>query len=352
MSAGHGERRFVDAFPMLDGRRLVFHGHQPSIGVVASSTSSAAHFRLNVGGCSVRFDTQGPMWGDALADLAFDWRDEEGGPAAGQIRCGFDLGPPPPGPPEIDDGDVRVWTTVGAPQILLGGIGLRMPDADTVIIGGDPEVASTALGRAIPLALAWVLAGADSWVVHSGAFLAGADGAAVLAVGPTGSGKSTTAAAALRAGWPVLGDDLVAVRWNRGDAEVRGIPRPLCVPAELDDWSESGRPLVGDARGRWAITPQLASGWFPLRVVIVLAHGSTPDTRLEKLGAIDALRALWSAHFPAAIPSRLERWFPRAARLARLPAWRMHLGTDAQSRLTTTAEALGSVIASEMPTPP
>jgi len=222
-----------------------------------------------------------------------------------------------------------------------------MADSETVIVDGHATSARLALDTALPASLGWILAGAGRWVVHAAALVPGSDVGAVLALGDTGAGKSTTAAAALHAGWPVLADDLVVLRCGENGAEARGIPKSLWIPEELGTVRSGGIAAAVDAiRGRREIKTALARGWFPIRAVIVLAHGDAPDTTVERIDAIEAMRSLWSAHIPASIPSRLERWFPVAGRLARLPAWRMSLGAKAASRLSTTAQALATLTAS------
>jgi hypothetical protein len=115
----------------------------------------------------------------------------------------------------------------------------------------------------------------------------------------------------------------------------------------------ASRPIEDDVRGRSAVEAPLAAGWFPIGALVIVAHGAGAETCVEQITADVALRALWAAHFPAAVPSRLKQWFPKAASLARLPAWRVHLGTDAERRSVTTAACLDIVIANApMPTPP
>ncbi|MGH9029446.1 MAG: hypothetical protein ACRDV4_07510 [Acidimicrobiales bacterium] len=316
---------------------------------MGESRAGDARRVLNVGGCTVLVEARGRRWAEAVAGLERDWRGQCEGPFAGRILCGSDPGPPPSRRPEFTDGPIQVWSVGDSPHIELENARLAMSEDGSVVIDGDPKQAEAALDRALPLALGWVLGRAESWVVHASAFVtdraAVADGpGAVLVFGDTGAGKSTTAASALNAGWPVLSDDLVAVRW-RERPEATGIPRTVWVPAELGTLRGAGRTIGTDGRRRRAVRPELAKGWFSVRAVVLVGHGTDPQTRVERIGSVEALRALWSAHFPALIPSRLARWFPLAARLARLPAWRLNLGTDYSARLATTADALSVVTA-------
>jgi hypothetical protein len=190
------------------------------------------------------------------------------------------------------------------------------------------------------MTLTWLLGPVGLWVVHAAAVV-GPDGLAVIAVGPGGTGKSTVAASALVAGWPVLADDLVVVRLRPGVSdvlEVCGVPRPLAVPTEF---SGLGPVIRGDVRCRRRVSADLTGGWWPVGRVAVLAHGSEAATTAEPLGAMDAFRAVRTAHFAADVPARRAGWFPVAGRLARLPARRVALGIHPETRLATTTAALG-----------
>jgi hypothetical protein len=188
------------------------------------------------------------------------------------------------------------------------------------------------------LTLTWLLGAVDRWVIHAAAVVS-PGGEAVVAVGPGGAGKSTVAAAALEAGWPVLADDLVVVRAGPTGLEACGVPRPLAVPSEF---SRLGPAIRDDPRRRRRIDGGLAAGWWPIGHLAVLAHGDVGVTTTEPLGAMEAFLAVRTAHFAADVPSRLGGWFSIAGRLARLPAVRLALGTQSDSRLATTIGALAA----------
>ncbi len=277
-------------------------------------------FELNVAGCTIRVDAHGPAWAGAVADLAAGWRDQPPGPSAGRVVCGA-------------GGDGRT--------LDVGLARVRTLDDHAIAVDGHP--APVALDHALPVALAWVLAAQDRWIVHGAGVVPPEASGALIATGPAGAGKSTTAAAALAAGWPVLADDLLVVRPGPGAPAVTGVPRPLAVPPDVG--AHLGRPLGGDPRGRRAVDAELAGGWHPIAAVLVLGHGDHAATEAVRIRAVDAVRALTTAHFPAAIDGRMRSWFPVAARLARLPAWRLDLGADPADRLAGTAAALRAVAA-------
>jgi hypothetical protein len=257
------------------------------------------------------------------------------GPAVGRIICGGPLPPLPPGRPDITDGDARGWTRRPVPMIVMGAAHVLVGEG-VVTIAAGPGRSTEAFDRALPLTLTWLLGAADRWVIHAAAVV-GPDGAAVVAVGPGGAGKSTVAAAAWAAGWPVLADDLVVVRPGPHGLEVCGVPRPLAVPAEF---SRLGPAIRDDPRRRRRISGALTGGWWPIGRLAVLAHGDAGSTVSEPLGSMEAFLAVRTAHFAADVPSRRAAWFPVAGRLARLPAERLALGTRDEVRLATTIAAL------------
>jgi hypothetical protein len=95
---------------------------------------------------------------------------------------------------------------------------------------------------------------------HASAVLIG--GRAVALLGPSGAGKSTTAAAFATAGFPVLSDDVVAVRI------VAGVPLAYPSYRLLRLWDESERILFGTV----GQLPKLTPTWDKRALPLGLAH--------------------------------------------------------------------------------
>lgn len=321
--------------------------------VISISILSRPEVRLHVGGCTVGFACGGTEWEEPIGDFAARCSAEEPGPYLGTICWGFDPGPLSSGPPDLVAETVRGWTRQAAPRFELATAEIVLSSIDRVVVQARNGSAVRAFRQALPLALGWLLSRADHWAIHGAGVVPGPGDNAVLVLGPTGTGKSTTAAAALQAKWLVLADDCVVVRLGSRCAEVRGIPRPLALPAGLNRPIARGQPIQDDLRGRWAVEVPLATGWHPVGSLVILAHGTEAESHIEPATGIDALRALWASHFPAAVASRLKLWFPRAASLARLPVWRMHLGSDEATRLETISRCFQELTAkAPMSTPP
>jgi hypothetical protein len=301
--------------------------------VISAGIPSVLH--AGIGDACLEITVHDQAWLAAASSLP----PAPGGPVVGRIVCG---GPPdslPTGPPDFEDGDARGWIQRPVPFVVMGVAHVLIGDR-VVTITAEAGRSAEAFDRALPLTLTWLLGAADRWVIHAAAVV-GPDGGAVLAVGPGGAGKSTVAAAALGAGWPVLADDLVVLRRGPEGLQVCGVPRPLAVPAEF---SRLGPAIAGDPRRRRRISGALTGGWWPIGRLAVLAHGDGGRTTTEGLGAMEAFLSVRTAHFAADVPSRMAGWFPIAGQLGRLPALRLALGTRDEARLASTIEALAPLV--------
>jgi hypothetical protein len=269
--------------------------------------------------------------------------------SAGTIILDARIPPRPCDPPDVDGPDVTAWLRRTSPALWLGPIWVGAAER-CVQVGTVAAGAGAAVDRALPFALSWLLGGLDLWVVHGAALVAPgrARRGVILALGAAGAGKSTTAAAALSSGWSVLGDDLAVVRATESAVDTAGIPRPIALPCDI---ARPGltHPIEGDRRGRQRPVDHeglpSARGFWPARAVVVVDHGQEEHTMVERLDPATSLRAVLGAHFAAGVPDRVASWFPVAARLARLPAWRLLLGVDPRQRLASTRRALIQVAA-------
>jgi hypothetical protein len=157
---------------------------------------------------------------------------------------------------------------------------------------------SSRFTTAVDLSVTHLLALRGAAVLHAAAFEI--EGAGVLAVGGSGSGKSTIAAAALRAGGQVVSDDvLVAAR--RADGAVR--VAPLRRDMVLREAGQSILPralrgrlqVVDDGRSlRWRLPSRSVSArfaeWTRPRHILLLSV----DRRLgeSRVGEVDQATAL------------------------------------------------------------
>jgi len=148
---------------------------------------------------------------------------------------------------------------------------------------------------------------------------------AIALVGPAGAGKSTTAAAFALAKFPVLTDDIVAVREGSGNFLVQPAYRRLCL------WPDSVEALYGFSEA----LPPLTTTWekrglelgkeyrfeeraLPLSAIYVLGERTSaePCGTITQLPPRELLISLVGNTYASALPRRTrEREFDALARL-------------------------------------
>ena len=173
--------------------------------------------------------------------------------------------------------------------------------------------------------------------LHASAVAVG--GRAIAIAGHAGSGKSTTAAAFARAGYPVLTDDVAALTLADGRHHVE----PAYARVRL--WPESVARLFGSADALPRITP----GWdkrflgldggryrfqrerLPLAAIYVLEGRAAGAARIERLDPAEALIWLVAHAYSAHLLDKAmrAREFDCLARLAeRVPVARVAASDD------------------------
>ena len=210
--------------------------------------------------------------------------------------------------------------------------------ADQVVVLGDAPDLGAAFRPVFSFAMAHLLAMRDRSVLHA-ATLGVGDGC-VLAFGPTGAGKSTVALCALQCGWPVLGDDLVALAPVGDRFLATALPRPIAAPRELVD---DGRAVLfpGDTRGRLELPPDaITRGTRPVLGLIVVAHADSPNSTVRELRPFAVPPLVLASSLVADNPDSYRSLFPFAVALSRLPTVELAHGTRSATRLEEGAALL------------
>lgn len=266
--------------------------------------------------------------------------------------------PSPSHPPLcVMDAFQQLWQLDGDRYLLRYQSWLDANDAWTVTIardrltiqwspGVDPTDIPTVLQGG---ALACLLLLRDVPTLHAAAIDTG-DGA-ILILGDSGAGKSTTAASLIRQGYRLVADDTAALEERNGEVVVHpGLPRLRILEdsAIALGWNVAELPAVfqheSNAR-KWFIDGGTTSNApLPVRAIYVLrqrAHGAT-ETRITPLRPAKALGELLHHSHAGVVPDRVHSQilFASLRRIAELvPVHEVH-AADALDQLPALAAAL------------
>jgi hypothetical protein len=274
---------------------------------------------LRIGGVPVRLCFAGPALVPAVLPALAHLRADTAGPEpllTVELWDAASTGVIPPPYPVPGDGvpargEVRAYADAGVRALYHSGV--RPRDGGFAEVTIFDERASIAryfvdapdripwYERAAPLrsVLHWGLTGPDRLLVHAGAVGIGDRG--VLLAGPGGSGKSTSAVAALIDGYQYLGDDYVLVDLAGPDP----VAHSIYATAKLAPEATSLLPALSGTYGgrtpggqeKWVIdVAQLRPGGLglQLRIAAIVLPCLRPDapTRLRPASAGAALLAL------------------------------------------------------------
>ena len=261
-------------------------------------------------------------------------------------------GAPLPRPPStrrtLALGGVDAWVE-GDLATLAGALGLRgaielgrgRGELRAPPPGSDAEAGSWELYSAGTLASALLLGRLGRALAHAAA-VAPPGGGAWLLVGDTHSGKTTTCANLLRAGWSYLSDDHLVLGREGGAVRAEGWPRPFHLDEGWERGETLGRRGETDPRGRW---PGAWRRSAPLAGLLFPRIEAERPTALEPIAPADALAALlrqspWLLADAAAAPALLA--LLRDASL--LPARALRLGRDAYADPRRLVETLAPLL--------
>jgi hypothetical protein len=233
----------------------------------------------------------------------------------------------------------RLWRRPHGALIVAGaGVGVLIDGRRAVGWVASPEDGAQFEPLA-SMALCWLLARHDRYLVHAAAVGDGAD--AVLALGHSGAGKSTLSLAALDAGLETLTDDVAVIEPEPDVLLVQGVHQALCAPRELGGALLEGAPPLHDLRARARLdTEVLSTGRRRIVGTAIVGHSDLPDGELTPMPGHAAMPLLLQSFAALDDPGARAAYLAVAARLARLPVWRLGHGTDAGTRRLTSARHL------------
>jgi hypothetical protein len=257
--------------------------------------------------------------------------------------------PSPDAEPDIRQPDLEMWTDGEVLHLASEphGVWARVSPTHAEIVGEAPAH-ERSLRRIFQPVITHILAHRGIFVIHAASMRKGDRG--VLALGETGKGKSTLALAALLSDWRVMGDDLVALWIDDDTLMMRGLPKPMALPNDLP--SPHTAPLEGaetmewDQRGRLHVpTDRLDLDAVKLGTILVVEHGETEHSTIEPTDADLVTSWLMASYTSVGDAPMMRRFFPVAARAARVPRWIVRHGTDPAVRITDAQRILSDLIA-------
>jgi hypothetical protein len=215
---------------------------------------------------------------------------------------------------------------------VRGDLGLvARVDPDEIVVSGDASDLVAAFRRVFSFAVAHAFAWRHRHVLHAATL--SLDEGCLLVLGPTGAGKSTVALCALHCGWPVLGDDLVALDVDGDRILATALPRPIAAPRELVD-NAGAVPIPGDARERLELPPATVTpGTRPVLGVIVTTHAASPASSMLELRSFAVVPIVLASCLVADTAETRQALFPVAVQLSRLPTVELAHGTRSGARI-------------------
>jgi len=171
------------------------------------------------------------------------------------------------------------WFSVqGTPPIVCGNLGWR---------GGVPSI------RLFEDALLIALRALGVYGLHAGAVTQ--DNRALILLGDSGSGKSTTAMALVSAGWSYMGDDHLLVRERNGQIELLGIAPDFRLTDQTRARFENLSTHLSRAPGgKWELDTRAAfpnrhtRNWHGPRYLLFLERVHAEQSRLAPLSLLEA----------------------------------------------------------------
>jgi len=275
-----------------------------------------------------------------------------GAPATIEVTRGGAVALAPAGtPPTLEARHVHGWVDAAAGTLVLAGdagvsgaVDLNRASAELRVSPSEAPATAVemALAGALWISAALLLGRQGRLLLHAGGVIAPQGGAWLLPA-DTHSGKTSTCASLIRAGWDYLSDDQVVITPGAaGEFTISAWPRRFHLDQGFSSGTPSGHRAPVDAAGlgggQWRGTAPLAGLLLP---------------RLEPALPTEAVRA-----HPAEVVGRLVRHAPwlladavtgrplldLMSAVARRGAYHLRLGLDAYGRPDRLLEALRGVV--------
>lgn len=240
-------------------------------------------------------------------------RDSQAGEGAPDVVVRQSSLTPVPERPANTEGERRLDVQPEYCRLSYDDVGTFRIEGDSRILV-DPETASVPETKVFRRLLAGQVLGLlchqrGHLVLHGSAVQV--DDRAVVFLGPTGAGKSTTAAAFYRQGYPLLDDDIVVVRFDDGGPVVApGVPQLKLTPemeARIDIDSAKAED-TSDVTGKTHYRTETANvdpDAVPLAGCYLLRDG--PTASVERVTGRDAILELIANTYTGGLLDETDR---------------------------------------------
>jgi hypothetical protein len=245
--------------------------------------------------------------------------------------------PEPHAAPLAEERGFRLWVVGGDPVASAPSGVVRVSGVHAALhITGELHDDVDGL---VAIALAWMLARHERYLVHGAAIAR--DGVGYLVLGESGAGKSTLAAGALEVGWSVLSDDLAVIALGGDRIQLFGIHRDPAIPMELGGpVVEQGTPLNGPRQRALLDRTVLTAGGVDLTGTIVVTHADDAAGTLAPASARRVVPLLLKSFAPTVDDRLRSQFFAFTERIVALPAWELGHAADVAQRRAHVASAL------------
>lgn len=318
-------------------------GSQTDSRALARNSAATSSGRgLMLADLPVRLTVNDPALAAEVAEL-FGPMTEHPGPYVAEIVVDAEAPAKPERTPDEVYEVISLWRD-GDELIVDSGGPLRAhATASKAVIGGamgDGPLGVAMLRRIVHHVIAHVLSLNGRLVAHGAAV--SRHGKAVLLLGASGSGKSTSAYLASLAGWSLLSDDLVVVRRSEHGLKAVGVHRALAVPPDVTEADAAGIEL--DFRGRRRPDVRLDPGTYDIAAVAMVGHG-VGKGRLERISGLEVARTFLGSTPAAGNTDVAAEALRSVGVLAALPCFRLWLPDTADGRLAGVSALFGELAA-------
>ena len=243
----------------------------------------------------------------------------------------------PDEPPLAEERGFRLW-------VVNGDVTAAAPNGIVRVAGSHAALHVTRNGfddveGLVAIALAWMLAPHERYLVHGAAIAR--DGVGYLVLGESRAGKSTLAAGALEAGWSVLSDDLAVIAPAGDGIRLFGVHRDPAIPMELGGpVVAQGTPLNGPRQRTVLDRGVLTAGAVDLAGTIVVTHADDAAGTFAPANGRLIVPLLLKSFAPTVDGRLRSQFFSFTQQIVVLPAWELGHAADGAQRRDHVARAL------------